>query len=119
MSQAEFDSWHMVRALELAARGEGYVEPNPMVGCVIAGPEGVVGEGWHRRFGEEHAEIAAIRAAGPAARGATAYVTLEPCCHTGKTPPCTQSTDRGRNSPRRGRSDRSVCGGSRRRIRRT
>ncbi len=91
MSQAEFDSWHMVRALELALRGEGYVEPNPMVGCVIAGPGGVVGEGWHRRFGEEHAEIAAIRAAGPAARGATAYVTLEPCCHTGKTPPCAKA----------------------------
>jgi diaminohydroxyphosphoribosylaminopyrimidine deaminase/5-amino-6-(5-phosphoribosylamino)uracil reductase len=91
MSQVEFDSWHMARALELALRGEGHVEPNPMVGCVIAGPGGVVGEGWHRRFGEEHAEIAALRAAGSAARGATAYVTLEPCCHTGKTPPCTKA----------------------------
>src|ERR1700676_58376 len=81
----------MARALELAARGEGFVEPNPMVGCVIAAAGSVVGEGWHRRFGGDHAEIEALRTAGPQARGATAYVTLEPCCHTGKTPPCTRA----------------------------
>src|SRR5580704_6318538 len=81
----------MARALELARRGEGLVEPNPMVGCVIACEEGVVGEGWHRRFGAAHAEVEALVAAGPRARGATAFVTLEPCCHFGKTPPCTQA----------------------------
>jgi diaminohydroxyphosphoribosylaminopyrimidine deaminase/5-amino-6-(5-phosphoribosylamino)uracil reductase len=85
----EFDLWHMRRALEMAARGQGYVEPNPMVGCVLVGPNGVVGEGWHKQFGGDHAEIEALRVAGPRSRGATAYVTLEPCCHTGKTPPCT------------------------------
>ena len=82
----------MRRALELAARGEGYVEPNPMVGCVIVGADGnVVGAGWHQRFGGDHAEIEALRTAGPLATGGTAYVTLEPCCHTGKTPPCTRA----------------------------
>jgi diaminohydroxyphosphoribosylaminopyrimidine deaminase/5-amino-6-(5-phosphoribosylamino)uracil reductase len=82
----------MTRALELAARGQGRVEPNPMVGCVIVSPEGrVVGEGWHTAFGAPHAEVEALRAAGPAARGATMYVTLEPCCHQGKTPPCTDA----------------------------
>jgi len=81
----------MVRALELAARGQGYVEPNPMVGCVIVRDGRIVGEGWHARFGGPHAEIEALRAAGDRARGATLYVTLEPCCHTGKTPPCTES----------------------------
>jgi diaminohydroxyphosphoribosylaminopyrimidine deaminase/5-amino-6-(5-phosphoribosylamino)uracil reductase len=91
MSPDEFDVWHMGRALELAARGQGFVEPNPMVGCVLVGPDGVVGEGWHQRFGGDHAEIEALRVAGPRARGATAYVTLEPCCHSGKTPPCTHA----------------------------
>ncbi|HKD37325.1 MAG TPA: bifunctional diaminohydroxyphosphoribosylaminopyrimidine deaminase/5-amino-6-(5-phosphoribosylamino)uracil reductase RibD, partial [Pirellulales bacterium] len=81
----------MARALELAARGEGFVEPNPMAGCAIVGPEGVVGEGWHRRFGHAHAEVDALSTAGALARGATVYVTLEPCCHFGKTPPCTQA----------------------------
>lgn len=81
----------MTRALELAARGEGFVEPNPMVGCVIVRGGEVVGEGWHRRFGGPHAEIDALRIAGWQARGATAYVTLEPCCHHGKTPPCTDA----------------------------
>ncbi|RIK73618.1 MAG: bifunctional diaminohydroxyphosphoribosylaminopyrimidine deaminase/5-amino-6-(5-phosphoribosylamino)uracil reductase RibD [Planctomycetota bacterium] len=79
----------MARALELAARGEGLVEPNPMVGCVLVRDGAVVGEGWHRRFGAPHAEVEALREAGGAARGATAYVTLEPCDHLGKTPPCT------------------------------
>jgi diaminohydroxyphosphoribosylaminopyrimidine deaminase/5-amino-6-(5-phosphoribosylamino)uracil reductase len=78
----------MRRALELAARGQGFVEPNPMVGCVIVQGDQVVGEGWHERFGGPHAEIKAIRAAGEQASGATMYVTLEPCCHHGKTPPC-------------------------------
>ncbi|MGL4512218.1 MAG: bifunctional diaminohydroxyphosphoribosylaminopyrimidine deaminase/5-amino-6-(5-phosphoribosylamino)uracil reductase RibD [Lacipirellulaceae bacterium] len=78
----------MARALRLATRGEGLVEPNPMVGCVVLARDGIVGEGWHERFGEAHAEVNAMRGAGERARGATLVVTLEPCCHTGKTPPC-------------------------------
>jgi diaminohydroxyphosphoribosylaminopyrimidine deaminase/5-amino-6-(5-phosphoribosylamino)uracil reductase len=85
------DSWHMRRALELAAQGQGFVEPNPMVGCVIARGAEIVGEGWHRRFGQAHAEVEALKIAGPRARGATLFVTLEPCCHEGKTPPCTRA----------------------------
>ncbi|MEN6405764.1 MAG: bifunctional diaminohydroxyphosphoribosylaminopyrimidine deaminase/5-amino-6-(5-phosphoribosylamino)uracil reductase RibD [Thermoguttaceae bacterium] len=81
----------MRRALELAASGQGFVEPNPMVGCVIAHGAEIIGEGFHRRFGGPHAEIEALRIAGDRARGATLYVTLEPCCHQGKTPPCTQA----------------------------
>ncbi len=91
MKQLEIDSWHMRRALELAARGEGCVEPNPMVGCTIARGAEIIGEGWHRRFGDAHAEIEALRLAGARAAGATLYVTLEPCCHQGKTPPCTRA----------------------------
>ncbi len=91
MNQRELDRRYMERALELARLGQGWVEPNPMVGCVIAhGPE-VVGEGWHQRFGGAHAEVEALREAGQRARGATLYVTLEPCCHQGKTPPCTEA----------------------------
>lgn len=82
------DHAFMRRALELAAKGEGRVEPNPMVGCVIVRRGKVVGEGWHKKFGGPHAEVNALRMAGNAARGATAYVTLEPCSHFGKTPPC-------------------------------
>jgi diaminohydroxyphosphoribosylaminopyrimidine deaminase/5-amino-6-(5-phosphoribosylamino)uracil reductase len=85
------DRRFMQRALELARRGEGWVEPNPMVGCVLVRDGQVVGEGWHQRFGGPHAEVEALRAAGAGARGATAYVTLEPCCTTGKTPPCTEA----------------------------
>lgn len=82
----------MRRALELAARGRGRTSPNPMVGCVLVSPEGeVVGEGWHPFAGGPHAEAAALAAAGDAARGATAYVTLEPCDHHGRTPPCTEA----------------------------
>jgi diaminohydroxyphosphoribosylaminopyrimidine deaminase/5-amino-6-(5-phosphoribosylamino)uracil reductase len=82
----------MRRALALAERGRGHVEPNPMVGAVIVSEDGqVVGEGWHQKFGEAHAEVNAIAAAGKAARGGTLYVTLEPCCHHGKTPPCTDA----------------------------
>jgi diaminohydroxyphosphoribosylaminopyrimidine deaminase/5-amino-6-(5-phosphoribosylamino)uracil reductase len=82
------DRRFMARALELASRGEGQVEPNPMVGCVLVRRDQIVGEGWHQQFGGPHAEVEAIAAAGAAAAGATAYVTLEPCAHTGKTPPC-------------------------------
>jgi diaminohydroxyphosphoribosylaminopyrimidine deaminase/5-amino-6-(5-phosphoribosylamino)uracil reductase len=87
----ERDRQLMARACELAARGEGYVEPNPMVGCVIAQSGRIVGEGWHQRFGGPHAEIIALDQAGPMAAGATLYVTLEPCCHQGKTPPCSRA----------------------------
>jgi diaminohydroxyphosphoribosylaminopyrimidine deaminase / 5-amino-6-(5-phosphoribosylamino)uracil reductase len=78
----------MARALELAARGLYTTDPNPRVGCVIVRDGRVIGEGWHVRAGEPHAEVLALRAAGPHARGATVYVTLEPCSHTGRTPPC-------------------------------
>jgi diaminohydroxyphosphoribosylaminopyrimidine deaminase/5-amino-6-(5-phosphoribosylamino)uracil reductase len=88
---SEFDRQCMRRALELAAQGRGLVEPNPMVGCVIARDGQVLGEGWHERFGGPHAEVGALCRAGEAAQGATAYVTLEPCCHHGKTPPCTHA----------------------------
>src|ERR1700686_5848873 len=82
------DQAHMARALTLAARGLYTTDPNPRVGCVVARDDRVLGEGWHVRAGEAHAEVLALRAAGPDARGATAYVTLEPCSHTGRTPPC-------------------------------
>ncbi len=79
----------MARALQLAARGLNTTHPNPRVGCVVANGETVIAEGWHVRAGGPHAEADALAKAGTAARGATAYVTLEPCCHTGRTPPCT------------------------------
>jgi diaminohydroxyphosphoribosylaminopyrimidine deaminase / 5-amino-6-(5-phosphoribosylamino)uracil reductase len=85
------DVAHMGRALELAARGLYTTDPNPRVGCVLVKNEHIVGEGWHVRAGEPHAEALALRAAGEQARGATAYVTLEPCSHTGRTPPCTDA----------------------------
>ena len=80
-------SW-MSRALMLAERGLYTTEPNPRVGCVLVVDGEVVGEGWHVRAGEGHAEVNALAQAGERARGATAYVTLEPCSHFGKTPPC-------------------------------
>src|SRR5437016_10848892 len=82
---------HMRRALELAERGRGRVEPNPLVGAVLVNNGRVVGEGWHEKFGQAHAEINALAQAKEAARGAVCYVTLEPCCHVGKTPPCTDA----------------------------
>ncbi|MDR7135157.1 diaminohydroxyphosphoribosylaminopyrimidine deaminase/5-amino-6-(5-phosphoribosylamino)uracil reductase [Lysobacter niastensis] len=78
----------MARALRLAERGLYTTRPNPMVGCVMAQGEQIVGEGWHQRAGEPHAEVFALQAAGDRARGATAYVSLEPCAHTGRTAPC-------------------------------
>lgn len=87
MSDAEF----MHEALRHAARGRGAVEPNPMVGAVIVRDGRVVGRGWHQKFGGPHAEIIALADAGDMAQGATLYVTLEPCCHHGKTPPCTKA----------------------------
>jgi len=86
------DERFMRRALELADQGRGLTSPNPMVGAVVVAPSGeVVGEGVHRRAGGPHAEITALRAAGPRTRGATLYVTLEPCAHHGRTPPCAQA----------------------------
>jgi diaminohydroxyphosphoribosylaminopyrimidine deaminase/5-amino-6-(5-phosphoribosylamino)uracil reductase len=82
------DEMHMARALALAGRGLYTTDPNPRVGCVVVRDGQVVGEGWHVRAGEAHAEVVALRAAGPQARGASVYVTLEPCSHTGRTPPC-------------------------------
>ena len=78
----------MTRALRLGELGLMTTTPNPRVGCVIVKDGAILGEGWHQRAGEAHAEIHALQAAGGAARGATAYVTLEPCSHYGRTPPC-------------------------------
>jgi diaminohydroxyphosphoribosylaminopyrimidine deaminase/5-amino-6-(5-phosphoribosylamino)uracil reductase len=85
------DHGHMSRALELARLGLATTSPNPRVGCVIVREGAVVGEGWHRRAGEAHAEVVALGEAGGRARGATVYVTLEPCSHFGRTPPCVES----------------------------
>ncbi len=85
------DERYMARALALAARGRYTCHPNPRVGCVIVKAGAVVGEGWHEQAGEAHAEVRALAQAGPAAWGATVYVTLEPCCHQGRTPPCTDA----------------------------
>ncbi len=85
---SDLDHLHMARALRLAERAAYTARPNPMVGCVIAHGSEVVGEGWHQRTGGPHAEVFALRQAGERARGATAYVTLEPCAHHGRTPPC-------------------------------
>ena len=85
------DHAFMAQALRLAARGLYTTTPNPRVGCVIVKDGEVVGEGWHLKAGEPHAEVHALRAAGERALGATAYVTLEPCAHTGRTPPCAEA----------------------------
>ena len=85
------DLFWMLCALAEAERGRGAVEPNPMVGAVVVRDGRAVGVGHHARFGGPHAEVVALNEAGDAARGATLYVTLEPCCHHGKTPPCTDA----------------------------
>lgn len=88
---SSFDERMMRRAIELAALGQHTTQPNPCVGCVVTQGERVVGEGWHRKWGEPHAEPLALRAAGDETRGATVYVTLEPHSYHGKTPPCTDA----------------------------
>lgn len=90
MNQNQLDERYMQRALELAIRGQGRVSPNPMVGCVIVKDEQIIGEGWHQRYGEAHAEVHAIASVEKEDLliGATVYVSLEPCAHFGKTPPC-------------------------------
>jgi diaminohydroxyphosphoribosylaminopyrimidine deaminase/5-amino-6-(5-phosphoribosylamino)uracil reductase len=90
MSEARDENF-MRRALALAERGWGQTAPNPMVGAVVVQGDEVVGEGWHETYGGAHAEVNALAAAGSRAAGATVYVTLEPCNHTGKTPPCTEA----------------------------
>lgn len=88
MTFSAADHGFMARALQLAARGLDTTTPNPRVGCVLVRDGAIVGEGWHMRAGEAHAEVNALRQAGARARGASAYVTLEPCSHHGRTPPC-------------------------------
>src|SRR6516225_9157455 len=88
---SDFDRFAMQRALTLAVRGLETTDPNPRVGCVIAQRGRIIGEGWHERAGEPHAEVAALRAAGSQAAGAAVYVTLEPCSHHGRTPPCVEA----------------------------
>jgi diaminohydroxyphosphoribosylaminopyrimidine deaminase/5-amino-6-(5-phosphoribosylamino)uracil reductase len=85
------DAKYMKRALSLARKGVGITSPNPAVGCVIVKDGRIIGEGWHRRAGEPHAEVLALENAGEMARGADLYVTLEPCCHTGRTSPCSDA----------------------------
>ena len=85
------DAAAMNRVLELAAQGRGFAAPNPMVGCVIARDGQIIAEGWHRACGEAHAEVDALSQLGGQAEGATLYVNLEPCCHWGRTPPCTEA----------------------------
>ena len=90
MSLTESDREWLLQAASLAGRGWGRVHPNPMVGCVLTRDGERVGEGWHEEYGGPHAEVNAIRSAGDTTRGATAYVSLEPCSHHGKTPPCSE-----------------------------
>ena len=85
------DHAFIARALELAALAKGKTSPNPMVGAVVVSDGTVLGEGYHHKAGMPHAEILALRQAGLRARGATLYVSLEPCCHFGRTPPCTEA----------------------------
>ena len=88
------DKKYMERALELAALGEGNVNPNPMVGAVVVKDGKILGEGYHKKYGGPHAEVFALEEAGEKAKGATIYVTLEPCSHYGKTPPCAKKNNR-------------------------
>ena len=85
------DHTFMQRALRLAKKGLYSTDPNPRVGCVLVKDGKIIGEGWHQKAGEPHAEVLALRQAGENAKAATAYVTLEPCSHTGKTPPCAEA----------------------------
>ena len=85
------DEKYMQRALDLAKKGEGRTSPNPMVGCVIVKDDRIIGEGYHEKYGELHAERNALKNCSESSEGATLYVTLEPCCHHGKTPPCTDA----------------------------
>ena len=87
-SRYQEDNYYMKKALELAKLGIGAVNPNPLVGCIIVKDGKVIGEGYHMKFGEPHAEVNAINSAKEDIEGATVYVTLEPCSHFGKTPPC-------------------------------
>ena len=91
INMLESDEKFMKLALSLAEKGRGYVNPNPLVGAVIVKDGKVIGEGYHTAFGKPHAEIEAINSATEDIKGATMYVTLEPCCHQGKTPPCTEA----------------------------
>jgi diaminohydroxyphosphoribosylaminopyrimidine deaminase/5-amino-6-(5-phosphoribosylamino)uracil reductase len=91
MMSTPIDNEFMMQAIRLAARGLYSTDPNPRVGCVLVKDGQVIGQGWHEQAGSPHAEINALTGAGDAARGATAYVTLEPCCHQGKTPPCSDA----------------------------
>lgn len=91
MSFSAVDHGMMGRALQLAERGLWTTSPNPRVGCLLVRDGRIVGEGWHEKAGQPHAEVHALRAAGEQARGATAYVTLEPCSHHGRTPPCAEA----------------------------
>ena len=84
------DTMYMKKALELAKKGTGRTSPNPLVGAVVVKDNKIVGRGYHRYFGGPHAEVYALEEAGALARGATIYVTLEPCSHFGKTPPCAE-----------------------------
>lgn len=88
---SRLDAVYMAHAIHLAERGLYTTDPNPRVGCVLVKEGEIIGEGWHRWAGQGHAEVEALRAAGARAKGATAYVTLEPCCHHGKTPPCSEA----------------------------
>ncbi|MEO5813344.1 MAG: bifunctional diaminohydroxyphosphoribosylaminopyrimidine deaminase/5-amino-6-(5-phosphoribosylamino)uracil reductase RibD, partial [Rhodanobacter sp.] len=91
MTFSATDHLHMAHALRLAERGLYTTQPNPRVGCVLAHGDKIVGTGFHQRAGEPHAEVFALREAGARSRGATAYVTLEPCAHYGRTPPCAEA----------------------------
>ncbi|QCI24501.1 bifunctional diaminohydroxyphosphoribosylaminopyrimidine deaminase/5-amino-6-(5-phosphoribosylamino)uracil reductase RibD [Buchnera aphidicola (Muscaphis stroyani)] len=82
------DEFYMNRAIKISKLGQFTTSPNPNVGCVIVKNDNIIGEGWHNQFGENHAEINALKIAGKKSKGATAYLTLEPCSHFGKTPPC-------------------------------
>ncbi|MEE2640553.1 MAG: bifunctional diaminohydroxyphosphoribosylaminopyrimidine deaminase/5-amino-6-(5-phosphoribosylamino)uracil reductase RibD [Planctomycetota bacterium] len=89
-SREQIETW-MRQAMDLAEKGRGHVEPNPLVGCLILEKDQVIGAGWHEKFGDAHAEVNAIRNCKRSPIGGTAVVTLEPCCHHGKTPPCVQA----------------------------